>query len=159
MRKSKKQRQKKSVAVSEKHTRRDTLKLFGNGALGLVAAGGAGYWATGSFRAYAAEHDLGRVGQGSPVIVQVHDPQCPVCTALQKQTRAALDDFDDCGLVYLVADIKTQEGAAFAARYGVPHVTLLLFDGFGELVTTVRGMHSSDQLGAMFAQHKVMTQA
>ncbi|MFK7762187.1 MAG: thioredoxin family protein [Roseobacter sp.] len=156
MSKTKKTRKKSKApqATAPAPTRRDALKMFRNGGLAIAAAGGAGYWAFGSFRAYAAEHDLSRVGQGSPSIVQIHDPQCPTCTALQKQTRAALDDFDDCGLVYLVADIKTDEGARFAARYGVPHVTLLFFDGQGELINTSHGMRRSAELVPLLAAHK-----
>lgn len=160
MSKSRKSRKSKPKVQEVKTplSRRDVMKIMRNGGLGLAAIGGAGYWASGSFRAYAAEHDLTRVGQGSPVVVQIHDPQCPTCTALQKQTRAALETFEECGLVYLVADIKTSEGAAFAARFGVPHVTLLFFNGEGERLRTVNGMHSRAQLEPMFAQLKEATQ-
>lgn len=135
-------------------SRREVLQLIRYGALGAVALGGAGYLGVGSFRAYAAEHDLSRVGKGTPTIVQVHDPQCPVCTSLQKQTRRALAEFDDCGVTYLVADIKTEEGAAFAARFGVPHVTLLLLDGSGRHVRTVSGMHTAAELAPIFRGYK-----
>ncbi|WP_227270612.1 YbbN family protein [Roseobacter weihaiensis] len=156
MAKSRKIRKSKAP-VPEETTRRDMLKLMRNGALGVVTVGGVGYWAAGSFRAYAAEHDLSRMGQGAPAIVQVHDPHCPICTALQKQTRAALKGFDDCGLIYLVADINTPEGASLAARHGVPHVTLLFFDRDGELLRSVNGMHSEAQLSPMIADHKAAT--
>lgn len=135
-------------------SRREVLKLMRYGALGAVAVGGAGYLGVGSFRAYAAEHDLSRVGQGLPVVVQVHDPQCSICTSLQKQTRRAMSEFEDCGLTYLIADIKTQEGAAFAARYAVPHITLLLLDPAGRHVRTISGMHSSAQLEPIFREFK-----
>lgn len=128
--------------------------VLGGGAVGSALVLGGGFWGVSSFRTYAAEHDLSRVGQGAPAIVQVHDPQCPTCTALQKQTRRALKDFDGCGLTYLVADIKTPEGAAFARRYNAPHVTLLLFDGAGDLKRTVRGLHDSPHLAEVFAAHK-----
>ena len=146
-------------AQSGEVTRRDTLRFVRNGAIGVVAAGGVGLWANTSFTAYAQEHDLSRLGQGAPVIVQVHDPQCPTCTALQKQTRAAFKSMDDCGMIYLVADITTNAGAALAARHGVPHVTLLFFDGQGVLLRTVQGMHSSAALRPMLVQHKAITQA
>ncbi|WP_299286225.1 hypothetical protein [uncultured Tateyamaria sp.] len=111
MSKSKSKRRKSSPTAAAP-SRRDVLKLGRNGAIGLTAVAGGGVWGFGSFRAYAAEHDLTRVGEGAMTIVQIHDPQCPTCTALQKQTRAALRDFDDCGVTYLVADIKTPDGAA-----------------------------------------------
>lgn len=151
--KNRKRKSKAALANNEAPTRRDVLKIARNAAIGVVAVGGGGYFAMGSFRAYAAEHDLNRVGQGKPVVVQVHDPQCPTCTALQKQTRKALKGFGECDLVYLIADITTPEGRAFAVRHGVGNVTLLLFDGSGGLHQTVEGMRSSDQLDTIFKAH------
>ena len=40
-----------------------------------------------SFRTYARETDMPRVGNGTPSVVQVHDPQCGDCTALPRATR------------------------------------------------------------------------
>ncbi|MFL4472079.1 hypothetical protein ACERZ8_20170 [Tateyamaria armeniaca] len=151
---AKSRKSKSAPASAAAPTRRNVLKLAGGGVIAATGAAGAGIWGVSSFRAYAAEHDLSRVGEGPVTIVQIHDPQCPTCTALQKQTRAALRDFDDCGITYLVADIKTPEGAAFARRYRVPHVTLLLFDGDGELHQTVQGLQQASQLAQVFAAHK-----
>ena len=128
--------------------------VLGGGAVASAVVLGGGFWGISSFRTYAAEHDLTRVGNGDLAIVQIHDPQCPTCTALQKQTRRALRDFDDCGMTYLVADIKTPEGAAFARRYNAPHVTLLLFDGAGELQRRVQGLQQAAALAEVFAAHK-----
>ncbi|WP_108835950.1 hypothetical protein [Tateyamaria sp. Alg231-49] len=147
-------RKSKTANPPPEPTRRSMLKLAGGGVLAAAGAGGVGLWAVGSFRAYAAEHDLTRVGQGDIAIVQIHDPQCPTCTALQKQTRAALRDFDDCGVTYLVADITTPDGAAFARKHRVSHVTLLLFDGAGELHETAQGLQQASQLAQTFAAHK-----
>lgn len=153
---AKKSNKRKSVqaAKTPEPSRRDILKLARNGVIGAAVIGSGGYFAVESFLAYAAEHDLSRVGQGNPVIVQIHDPQCPICTTLQKQVRKALKSIDDCGLTYLVADISTQSGAAFAARFGVPHVTLLMLDGLGARVHTVSGPHSAAELGPIFADYK-----
>lgn len=155
-RKSQKRRSKSKAASSSQvaePSRRDALKLMRNGAIAAAVVGGGGYFAMGSFRAYAAEHDLSRLGQGKPTVVQVHDPQCPTCTALQKQTRKALKEFGECDLVYLIADINTPEGQAFAVRHGVGNVTLLLFDGQGGLQQTVQGMQSKDQLMPILRGH------
>ena len=147
-------RRKSTQSVGEP-TRRDAMKVLRNGVIGAGIVAGGGFTALGSFRAYAAEHDLSRIGQGDPVIVQVHDPGCSMCTTLQKQTRKALKSFDNCGLTYLVADINTPEGAAFAQRFGVPHVTLVLLDGAGNRRQTLSGIRSADQLRPVFAKHKV----
>lgn len=139
--------------ATPERSRRDVLKLLRNGGIGVLAVAGGGYFGVGSYRAFAAEHDLSRVGQGKPVIVQVHDPSCPTCTALQRQTRNALREFGECDLVYLIADINTPEGQAFAVQHGVGNVTLLLFDGQGGLQNTVQGMRSKDQLMPIFRGH------
>ncbi|WP_300015637.1 thioredoxin family protein [uncultured Roseobacter sp.] len=162
MSKSRKPQRRKSKAGTTATTaiaepsRRDMLKLLRNGGIGAVILAGGGYFGIGSYRVYAAEHDLGRLGQGKPVVVQVHDPQCPTCTALQKQTRKALKEFGECDLVYLIADINTPEGQAFAVRHRVSNVTLLLFDGEGGLRHTVQGMQSKDQLVPLFRGHHEM---
>ena len=158
MKKSPKSRRakRKSHATSQASagwTKRDVLRLFRNGAVGLAAVGGVGYFGTRSVLATIAEHDLTRIGQGKPTIVQIHDPQCPTCLSLQKATRRALRCFGECDFVYLVANIKTDEGGALANRHGVPHVTLLVFDAEGELTETIHGLRTRDELKDIFQGH------
>jgi len=117
-----------------------------------MAVGGAGLWGVTHVQKIRTEHDLGTVGQGVPAVVQVHDPQCPVCNALQREARKALRDLDAQALLYRVANIRTAEGSAFAARYGVPHVTLLLFDAQGRLRDTLRGPQRAEDLRPAFAR-------
>lgn len=142
----------RKAATAETVSRRSLLRRIGIGAAGVVVLGGAGVWGIGHVQAINAEHDLSRLGQGVPVVVQVHDPQCPVCNALQDETRAALHDFGDAEVLYLIANIRTPEGTAFAARHGVPHVTLLLFDGAGRLRETLQGAKRADELRPAFAR-------
>ncbi len=134
-------------------TRRDLLRYGRNSVIGVAALTGFGYLARGWFQDFQAEHDLTQIGQGKPAVVQVHDPQCPTCTALQRETRVAMEQFGECDLIYLVADIKQAEGAAFAAQYNVPHVTLILFDGTGEVSQVLRGMRQRDELRTILAGH------
>lgn len=149
-----KQAQRAKVAQQQAVTsRRDVLKLARNLGLGAAVVGAGGFFMMRSVRAMAAEHDLTRVGQGKPVVVQVHDPQCSTCTALQRETRKAMKQFGECDMLYLVADISQDHGATFANRYGVPHVTLLLFDADGELRQTLQGMRYRDELQTVLAQH------
>lgn len=118
-----------------------------------LALGGVGYWTVASVSASIEETDLTRIGNGTPAVVQIHDPQCPVCMALQRETRDALASFEDGALGYIVANIKTDEGRALATRHGVGHVTLLLFDGDGTLRTVLSGPRTSADLRAAFAAH------
>ena len=105
--------------------------------LPVVAIGG--YFTFSYLQSAVAEADLTKVGNGKPSIVQIHDPQCGLCKTLQDQTRSALSRFDEDKYEYMVANIKTHKGAQFAGKYGVPHVTLLLFDKRGKLIQIVRG--------------------
>ena len=148
-----KQAQAAKAAPAAGMTRRDMLKLGRNGAIGVAVLGGAGYVSAGWYQEFLAEHDLTRLGQGKPAVVQVHDPQCPICLALQHETREAMKQFGECDLLYLVADIKQENGAAFAAKHNVPHVTLLLLDGQGEVTQVLRGPRQQAELETILAVH------
>ncbi len=132
--------------------RRRFLRLARNSAIGLSASAGIGFLFVQNVRSSIREQDLSRVGNGTPTIVQVHDPQCSLCRSLQRETRKALKQFEENELDYVVANIKTAEGSRFARRYAVPHVTLLLFDKRGELRATMRGQRQSEELGLAFRQ-------
>ncbi len=133
--------------------RRATLRLLRNGIIGVAVVGGAGVFSVNAVRATISEQDLTRIGNGIPTIVQVHDPSCSMCTELQRETRRALRSFDDGTLNYLVSNITTAEGNAFAAQQGVGHVTLLLFDGAGRRVQVLEGVRRRDELEALFRTH------
>lgn len=150
----KKRAQSTDVATPDaKMTRRDLLRWGRYGAVALPFVGGAGYLGAQSFLDSMCEIDLTKVGQGIPAVVQVHDPQCPMCQTLQRQARRALRSFEDDELRYLVANITSPDGLEFASRYGVPHVTLLLFDPEGELIEVLRGPNNADTLRTAFGNH------
>ena len=54
---------------------------------------------------------------------------------------------------FLVANITTLEGSTFAADHGVPHVTLLLFDGKGEMREVLQGARTRTELRPIFESH------
>ena len=141
------------AASAEGMTRRRVIRGAGFGALALAVAGGGGYAGVGMYRQYMREHDLSMIGKGKPAVVQVHDPQCPTCTALQRQTRRAMKQFGECDLLYLVADITQPEGQVFARRHNVPHVTLVLLDGQGQVAQVLSGMRQRSELEPIFAAH------
>lgn len=62
----------------------------------------------------------------------------PICNALQKEARAALSNFEECTIQYVVANIRTDQGATLSGILGVPHVTLVLYDAAGEFARTSR---------------------
>ncbi len=93
-------------------------------------------------------HDLTSIGSGSPVIVQIHDPGCPKCRSLMGNAKTALKGRDE--LLYRVADITKGTGKQFQQKYGVSHVTLLLFNGEGRLVNTVQGVTPVQELAEHF---------
>lgn len=134
-------------------SRRRFLRFARNGAIALPVLTGVGFFSVQSVQATICEADLTKIGHGKPSIVQIHDPMCPLCQTLQRQTRKALKSFDGDAFTFLVANIKTPDGSALAARYGVPHVTLLLFDGRGEMVQIVRGPSDADSLRTIFEAH------
>jgi len=136
-----------------KNSRRSFLASAGTIGVGVVLAGGIGLWGVRTVQAAVAERDLSVVGQGTPVIVQVHDTQCQICIALQREARAALDTIDQDALAYRVADIKSDDGVAFAARYGATHSTLLFFDGQGNLSGRLVGPNDRQMLAQAFLTH------
>lgn len=146
-------KQVKPVAQAPSESRRNFLRLARNVAIALPVLVGATVFSVQSVQATICEADLSKIGKGKPSVVQVHDPNCSLCQQLQRQTRKALKSFDDDAVTFLVADINTAEGGAFAARFGVPHVTLLLFDGAGEMVQVVRGPSDTDSLRQIIGAH------
>ena len=131
-------------------TRRDAIyRMVWYGTGGAVLLGVGGAFAM-DFKSKMTEGDLSRIGQGVPTIVQIHDPNCGMCRDLQRETRAALKQFEGDAVTYLVANIRSGQGAAFAAGMGLPHVTLVLFDETGKHVHTVSGVTPRSQLVQTF---------
>lgn len=95
-------------------------------------------------------HDLSVIGQGEPVIVQIHDPNCPTCRRLKKVVTGALKSNDS--VLYRLANIRTAEGKALQDKHAVPHVTLLFFDGGGKHVHTTTGLQTQEQIGGAVAR-------
>lgn len=60
-----------------------------------------------------------------------------------------IPEFKDAA-VFIVADITTTEGNAFALRNNVPNTVLLLFDGEGRRVDTIYGVQEEGELRQKF---------
>lgn len=94
-------------------------------------------------------HDLSVIGNGTPTIVQIHDPSCRLCRSLKANTERALTGIDE-PIQYRIADIHTPEGRSLQNQHRVPHVTLLLFKPDGTLDRTLTGVKSVDTLRHVF---------
>ena len=101
---------------------------------------------------YDIEHDLSVIGKGIPAVVQIHNPSCQLCQRLRKNAIVAMKGLDD-RLLYRVADITTPRGQRLQRRHDVPHVTLLLFDGQGELRKVIEGVKGETSLHRLFLAH------
>lgn len=139
-----------SSASTVNEDKRNTLKSLRNYGLTAVVVAGAGTYLYQAYQADLEERDLTKIGKGKASIVQIHDPNCPVCNALQKATRAALSNVESEKLQYLVANIKTAQGQQFANQHNVPHVTLLLFDKRGKLENILQGVRQEEELTTVF---------
>ena len=138
------------VVAAPEPTRRDALRRYRNYAIAAGVVGIGGWFVVSDVQATIQENDLTRIGNGVPAIVQIHDPQCSQCLALQKASRAAMEGFDDAELQFLVANIRGGKGGSFAGKHGARHVTLLYFDGKGNRQHIERGVKSSAYLESSF---------
>ena len=139
-------RKKKKAAPPQKKSlsRRDLLKY---GAVGVVAVVGAVGIHQYDVRAKTL-HDLSIIGEGQPVVVQVHDPSCRLCRQLKSSTQKALESLPH--IQYRIADLTTKKGREVGQKYRAEKVTLLLFDKKGDHVHTVRGVTPVEQLETTF---------
>ncbi len=135
------------VAARRPISRRKMLGLL----LGVPLVGVAGVGVHRHDVKKRALHDLSALGNGSPAIVQIHDPSCRLCRRLMANTKKALGERDD--ITYRIADITKTKGREFQERYGVPHVTLLLFNAKGRHVHTVQGVTPAEELVEHFRRH------
>lgn len=87
----------------------------------------------------SSEMDLSRIGKGTPAVVQVHDPGCPSCRKLRSAIEAIKPGFDSNDVIFLVADLTTDEGRWFAQYHEVRKVTLVFFNEKGDRVATLSG--------------------
>ena len=93
--------------------------------------------------------DLSVIGEGAPVVVQVHEPGCTSCEQLLEQTQEARSRLDE-ELTLRRANIASSSGRRFANEYGVSQSTLVLFDARGGVVDIKRGVVPADELEADF---------
>ena len=138
--KSKASKAKAKQAAATSQSRRKFIML----PVAVLAIGGTAYGLNAVESGKRELHDLTVIGQGQPVIVQIHDPKCPTCRRLKNIMNNALESDDS--VRYRLADITTPEGKALQSKYNVPNVTLLYFDKRGKHVHTTQGLQTKEQI-------------
>ena len=133
--------------------RRRFLISARNWGVAAFAVGGTGWFVADGFAKTAQELDLSTLGNGIPAVVQIHDPECPKCLALQREARDAVCEIGEHQLQYKVANIRQPSGRKLANEHGVSHVTLLLMDGKGNRTMILRGENTSENLAYVFEDH------
>lgn len=117
------------------------------GAVGVITAIG-GATALNAWDVQTQEqHDLSVIGAGAPVVVQIHDRSCALCRRLKSAMSTVMDDRDD--VIFRIADIAKMDGSELQARFSVPNVSLLFFDGSGKHRYTHTGVQTPDELNAL----------
>lgn len=112
----------------------------------VVAVGGASALHAWDVRSRTL-HDLGVIGEGTPVVVQVHDRSCGICRRLKSSATAALSDRSD--IQYRIADISKSDGRELQERYNLPKTSLLFFDASGQRVHSHTGLLDADEVTTM----------
>ncbi len=124
--------------------RRKFLSL-GLGAVGVI---GGGVAIASYDKRQKTLHDLSVLGDGTPTIVQIHDPACPKCRSLKLRTENIVGKLPDSSIHYRLADVTTAEGKALQSKYRSATVTLLMFDSSGKHVDTIQGVQSAEMIQA-----------
>jgi signal transduction histidine kinase len=96
--------------------------------------------------------DLSVLGSGVPVVVQVHERRNAESRRLHDRVSRALRSVEP-PLEWRVVEVRSEEGRRLARDYGADRLTLLLYDGRGEVVRVMRGELGEEALGAAFAAH------
>lgn len=139
--------------IKKTMSRRDILVNSLIYTAGAAVIGGSGWYVLDIVAAEAKESDLSVVGNGVPVVVQIHDPSCPTCNALRSEAREAVCSFDESELQFRVANLQTKEGRDLADEYDVGKITLLMFDGSGTMRIALPGLKQAETLKPIFDRH------
>ena len=101
-----------------------------------------------AFSAYSGKqeqlHDLSIIGQGNPVLVQIHDPQCGQCRTLLSSVNAVLDEFP--GVEFRIANYRSDKGYKFSLEHNVSYTTLLYFNDKGRKKDVAFGLQQEQEV-------------
>jgi hypothetical protein len=80
-----------------------------------------------------------------PAIIQVFLPGWPNCAQLKRVVDVLRPEFHG-QVAFVLADLNTPEGLAFANRYGVGNTTLVFLDATGKRLETLVGTQDEGAL-------------
>jgi len=89
--------------------------------------------------------DLTQIGKGKNVVVQVHDHNLVGSIDLMESLNKVRPEYA-ASVEFIVADLVTPEGQAFATRHNVSSVTLVFFAPDGTPRGTVKGAQDTTSL-------------
>lgn len=94
--------------------------------------------------------DLSQVGNGHYAVVQIFNKNFVQSEELMDTVNEVRADYERRGVNFLVADVGTDAGRAFARAHGALSATALIFDPSGKLVATVQDVnHAAALTGAL----------
>jgi len=138
-----------NIEKAQKKQRKKLKSIIG-AVIGIAVFVGLGSIGVNAYKkSWETSHDLSVIGNGTPTIVQIHDPKCPKCKKLMSNTKSALSKFDD-KLVFRIADITTSAGRKLQRTHNANTVSLLMFDRGGKMRRTSSGVKSADELELAF---------
>lgn len=91
------------------------------------------------------QYDLSVIGNGTPTVVQIHDPNCQLCRQLQSNLSSVQSDFVP-EIQFKIANIASVKGREFARQQNVQHVTLLFFNKSGKREYVQQGVTAPDEI-------------
>lgn len=94
-----------------------------------------------------ADYDISVIGNGTPAVVQIHDPNCRLCRQLKNNLDDVKGEFQE-RINFRTVNIASNEGRKFARQHNVPHVTLLFFDARGKRVNVIQGVTPAKDIHA-----------
>ena len=114
--------------------------LFATAFLAMVGVAMAAYHSNKQI-----EYDLSVIGNGTPTVVQIHDPSCQLCRRLNSNLNSVKGDFKP-DIQFKTANLASEQGRRFAQQHKVEHVTLMFFNKRGQRVNTIQGVTPADDI-------------
>lgn len=95
--------------------------------------------------------DLSQIGKAGNVVVQIHDHNQVSSQLLMDQINKVRSDYEG-RVTFLVADVYTAEGKAFADKQDIHSAALVFFAANGEKLTILYGQQHAETISKTLNQ-------